>query len=81
MGTNCAPLLADLFRYPYETEFLDRLIEKTIERLHVGLTSPIVILMILFFRNKEFQQYLSEIYPKELQNQTHNPVGICYSLS
>ena len=24
MGTNCAPLLADLFLYPYENEFLDR---------------------------------------------------------
>ena len=25
MGTNCAPLLADLFLYSYETEFLDKL--------------------------------------------------------
>ena len=23
MGTHCAPLLADLFLYPYENEFLD----------------------------------------------------------
>ena len=26
MGTNCAPLLADLFRYSYESEFLDNMI-------------------------------------------------------
>ena len=26
MGTNCAPLLADLFLYPYESEFLDNMI-------------------------------------------------------
>ena len=26
MGTNCAPLLADLFLYSYENEFLDTLI-------------------------------------------------------
>ena len=26
MGTNCAPLLADLFLYSYENEFLDKLI-------------------------------------------------------
>ena len=27
MGTNCAPLLADLFIYSYENEFLDKLIK------------------------------------------------------
>ena len=25
-GTNCAPLLADLFLYSYESEFLDNMI-------------------------------------------------------
>ena len=28
MGTNCAPLLADLFHYSYENEFLDKLIKE-----------------------------------------------------
>ena len=28
MGTNCAPLLADLFLYFYENEFLDKLIKE-----------------------------------------------------
>ena len=28
MGTNCAPLLADLFLYSYENEFLDNLIKE-----------------------------------------------------
>ena len=27
MGTNCAPLLADLFLYSYESEFLDKLVK------------------------------------------------------
>ena len=27
MGTNCAPLLADLFVYSYESEFLPRLVK------------------------------------------------------
>ena len=27
VGTNCAPLLADLFLYPYENEFLDNMIK------------------------------------------------------
>ena len=26
MGTNCAPLLADLFLYSYESKFLDNMI-------------------------------------------------------
>ena len=29
MGTNCAPLLADLFLYSYENEFLNKLIKVT----------------------------------------------------
>ena len=28
MGTNCAPLLANLFLYSYENEFLDKLIKE-----------------------------------------------------
>ena len=28
MGTNCAPLLADLFPYSYENEFLDKHIKE-----------------------------------------------------
>ena len=28
MGTNCAPLLADLFLYSYANELLDKLIKK-----------------------------------------------------
>jgi hypothetical protein len=27
MGTNCAPLLADIFLYSYESEFLQRLVK------------------------------------------------------
>ena len=29
MGTNCAPLLADLFLHSYENEFLDKLIKES----------------------------------------------------
>ena len=28
VGTNCAPILADLFLYSYEKEFLDKLIKE-----------------------------------------------------
>ena len=33
MGTNCAPLLADLFLYSYENEFLDNMIRSGHRRL------------------------------------------------
>ena len=33
MGTNCAPLLADLFPYSYENEFLDNMIKSGHRRL------------------------------------------------
>jgi hypothetical protein len=31
MGTNCAPLLADLFLYSYEWEFLLKLVDESID--------------------------------------------------
>ena len=33
MGTNCAPLLADLFLYSFENEFLDNMIRSGHRRL------------------------------------------------
>ena len=33
MGTHCAPLLADLFLYSYENEFLDKIIREGKGRL------------------------------------------------
>ena len=33
MGTNCAPLLADLFLYSYENEFLNNMITSGHRRL------------------------------------------------
>ena len=47
MGTNCAPLLADLFLYSYENEFLDKLVKEGKESLLESSISHIVILMTL----------------------------------
>ena len=33
MGINCAPLLADLFLYQYENEFLDKLVKESKRKL------------------------------------------------
>ena len=47
MGTSCAPLLAYLFLYSYENEFLDKLIKEANESLLESSISYIVILMTL----------------------------------
>ena len=49
MGTNCAPLLADLFLYSYKNEFLDQLIKEGKRKLarKFNQRSHIVILMTL----------------------------------
>ena len=47
MGTNCVPLLADLFLYSYENECLDKLVRKAKESLLESSIYHTVILMTL----------------------------------
>ena len=47
MGTNCAPLLADLFLYSYENELLDKLIKEGKRSLLEGSIYHIFILTTL----------------------------------
>ena len=67
MGTNCARLLADLFLYSYENEFLDKLIKEG-KRKFVGKfnLSYCYIDGLISFNNKRFKELISDIYPKEL---------------
>ena len=64
MGTNCAPLLADLFLYSYENEFLDNMIRSGHRRLDrlfnlcYGYIGDLIV-----FSNRKFLDYLKEIYP------------------
>ena len=67
MGTNCAPLLADLFLYSYENEFLDKRIKEGKRKL----TRKFNLLYcyvddLISFNNKRFKEFISDIYPKEL---------------
>ena len=67
MGTNCAPLLADLFLYSYENEFLDKLIEKGKRKLARKFSlSYRYIDDLISFNNKRFKEFISDIYPTEL---------------
>ena len=67
MGTNCAPLLADLFLYSYENEFLDRLIKEGKRKLARKLNlSYRYTDDLISFTNTRFKEFISDIYPKEL---------------
>ena len=67
MGTNCAPLLADLFLYSYENEFLDKLVKEGKRKLARKFNlSYRYIDDLISFNNKRFKEFISDIYPKEL---------------
>ena len=67
MGTNCALLLADLFLYSYENEFLDKLIKEGKRKLARKFNlSYHYIDDVISFNNKRFKEIISDIYPKEL---------------
>ena len=67
MGTNCAPLLADLFLYPYESEFLDNMIRGGHRKLARSFNLCYrYIDDLIVFNNKKFGDYVKEIYPSQL---------------
>ena len=68
MGTNCAPLLADLFLYSYETEFLQQLVKnkKIKEARSFNLTFRYID-DVLSINNKTFATWIPSIYPSELE--------------
>ena len=67
MGTNCVPLLADLFLYSYENEFLDNMIRSGHRRLARSFNLCYrYIDDLIVFNNKKFLDYFKEIYPSQL---------------
>ena len=66
MGTNCAPLLANLVLYSYEVEFL-RSMKKSNKKLAKAfdLTSRYIDDLISI-NNPRLKQFLKDIYPEEL---------------
>jgi hypothetical protein len=68
MGTNCAPLLADLFLYSYESEFLQKLvIDKKIHEAGAFNFTYRYIDDVLSINNSRFAEFLPLIYPPELE--------------
>ena len=67
MGTNCAPLLADLFLYSYKNGFLDKLIKEDKRKLARKFNlSYHYTNDLISFNNRTFKEFISDIYPKEL---------------
>ena len=80
MGTNCAPLLADLFLYSYENEFLNKLIKEGKRKLARKFNlSYRYIDDLISFNHKRFKEFISDIYPKELTiSETTESTSIAY---
>ena len=68
MGTNYAPLLADLFLYSYESEFLQKLVkDKKIHEARAFNFTYRYIDDVLSINNSRFAEFLPLIYPPELE--------------
>jgi hypothetical protein len=68
MGTNCAPLLADLFLCGYEEDFLQGFLKNKDRKLsHTFKSSCRYIDDALSLNNTRFGDYLHRIYPNELE--------------
>ena len=68
MGTNCAPLLSDLFLYLYEVEFVQSLLK--VGKKHLAQQFNFTYRYIddvLSLKNTKFAEYLEFIYPRGLE--------------
>ena len=63
MGTNCAPLLANIFLYSYEEEFIQSLLS-TRKKQHLTYR---YIDDVLSINNPEFKKYLDQMYSAEIE--------------
>ena len=77
MGTNCAPLVADLFLVCYEIGFMMSLSDyKQADIIDAFNTTSGYLDDILNINNVNLDNMVSQIYPSELQL---NKANTCYS--
>jgi len=78
MGTNCAPLLADLLLYSYE--FLQKLVkDKKIREARTFNFTYRYIDDILSINDSRFAEFLPLIYPPELEVKETTDTASCAS--
>ena len=69
MGTDCAPVVADLFLHTYEYDFLQKLTTK--KQLHIAKKFNLTFRYIddlISINNEVFEDYISEIYQTKTSN-------------
>ena len=73
MGTNCTPILADLFLYSDESDFLDNMVKSG--HWKYGRSFNLCFRYIddlIVFNNKKFCEYVKDIYPCQLNVEKTN---------
>ena len=67
MATNCAPLLANLFLYSYEADFIQGVLKKNKKKLARSFNFTFHYIDDVFSLNKSrFGDFVDSIYPIEL---------------
>ena len=80
VGTNFAPLLADIFLYSYEAEFIQSLLSAGKKRLVSQFNfSYRYIDDVLSINNPDFENYLGQTYPPELEIEDTTESNTCAS--
>ena len=68
MGTNCAPLFADLLLYSYEADFIQGLLKENEKKLARSYNFTFrYIDDVLSLNNSRFCYFVDRIYPNELE--------------
>ena len=72
MGTNCAPLLADLFLYTFESKFMRKLTRESIRLARASSHEARYIDDLLVINDEVLEDRLNDIYPSEMVVQRQN---------
>ena len=68
MGTNCAPVLADLFLYSYEADFIQGLLKKKEKKLARSFIFTFLYIDdVLSLINSSIGDFVDHIYPIDLE--------------
>ena len=80
MGTDCAPLVADLFLFSFEFEFMRTLIRTDFSVARKFSKTFRYIDDLLTLNNPEFSNFIGHIYPQELElkKTTESPENCSY---
>ena len=77
---HCAPLLADLFLYSYQAEFIQKLLREKKKSLAVAFNSTFrYIDDVLSINNNDFHSYVDSVYPNELEIKDTNESSVSAS--